>query len=346
MNIIVYVISVAFFLGTMYLCLRLGLSALAQKNILVTTIKNGRIKFVTGVKDGGVVRFLANLENLNCHIDEKTGVILIGEEKKFEGNKGSLFWKIFQVRWIGLCHVYTYQFPKMYVNGTTDENDKEKAESVFFRSAYIIVIEGVESLGTLPFRIKMRIVVKVTDASKTISLGENWPSYFVNPAKASVIKIVGKSDPLDLLSKAGADSAKEKIIKAIKKEKTHKEIAGLEIESVDITEIDPSDPKTRQILESKKTEEIEGDARKAKAEKDLSVAEVEKQRAIVKAQGEAAAKREVGDVEAEIIGKKVASLGGKGEHLVGIETAEAIKTAQPKVLSIGKGGVGTIVQAP
>ncbi len=345
MNIVIYFISIAFFFGTMYLCLRLGLSALAQKNILVTAVKNGRIKFITGVKDGGVVRFLANLKNLGHHIDEKTGKILGGEESWGEGNNGSIFWKIFKVRWIGLCHIYTYDFPKMYVDGTTKENDKVTAESIFFRSAYIIILEGVESLGTLPFRIKMRVVIEVEDASKTISLGENWPSYFVNPAKASAIKVVGKSKPLDLLNKVGTDSVKEEIIRDIMANTSPFEFAGIRIKSVDITDIDPTDEETRKILESQKKEEIEGDAKKVKAEKELAVAEVEKKKAIVEAKGKAKAKREIGDAEAYVIEKKVTALGGKAENLVGIETAEAIKIAKPNVLSFGNNGIGTIVQA-
>ncbi len=345
MNIIIYVISIAFFLCTTYLCLRLGFSALAQKNILVTAVKNGRIKFVTGVKDGGVIRFLANLENLGHHINEKTGKILEDEEGWGEGNNGSIFWKIFQVRWIGLCHVYKYDFPKMYVDGTTKEDDKVTAESIFFRSAYIIVMEGVESLGTLPFRIKMRVVIEVENASKTISLGGNWPSYFVNPAKASVIKVVGKSKPLDLLNKVGTDSVKEEVIRDIMTNTSPSEFAGLKIMSVDITDIDPTDEATRKILESQKKEEIEGDAKRVKAEKDLAVAEVKKQEVIVEAKGKAEAKREIGNAEAYVIGKKVEALGGRAENLVGIETAEAIKIAKPNVLSFGNNGIGTIVQA-
>jgi len=329
----------------MYLCLRLGLSALAQKNLLVTTIKNGRIKFVTGVKNGGVVKFLANLENLGFHIDERTGIILKSEEKWPEGNQGSLFWRIFKVRWIGLCHVYTYGFPKMYVDGTTDESAKLPAESIFFRSAYIISMKNVESRGTIPFNIEIRVIIEIVDASKTISIGENWPSYFVNPAKASVINIVGKSEPLDLINKTGIDSAKKYIIREIMKNKSPKEKAGLEIVSVDITNIDPSDPKTKQILESKETERIEGDAREVKARKDLTVAEVKKQEAIIKAEGEAEAILKKGKAEAHVIKMKVTALGDKAENLVGIETAEAIKIARPNVLSFGNNGIGTIVQA-
>jgi len=341
---IAYIVSLAIFFGVMFLSLRLGFSALAQKNILVTAVKNGRIKFITGVKDGSVVKFLANLENLGHHIDEKTGKILDDEEGWGEGNNGSLFWRIFKVRWIGLCDVYTYDFPKMYVDGTTDESIKLHAESIFFRSAYIILMKNVEAQGT-PFNIEIRVIIEIVDASKTKSIGENWPSYFVNPAKASVINIVGKSEPLDLINKTGMDSAKELIVREIMKNKSPKEKAGLKIVSVDITNIDPSDPKTKQILESKGKERIEGDAKKVKAEKELAVAEVEKQKAIVEAKGKAEAKREIGDAEAYVIKEKVAALGGKAENLVGIETAEAIKVAKPNVLSFGNNGIGTIVQA-
>jgi regulator of protease activity HflC (stomatin/prohibitin superfamily) len=343
---VIYAIGISLFWGVLYLSLRLGFSALAQKNILVTTIKNGRIKFVTGVKNGGVVRFLANLENLNYHINEESGLIFTRKEKWYKGNRGSLFWKIFKVRWIGLCHVYTYDFPKMYVDGTTKEDDMVKAESIFFRSAYIIIMENVEALGTISFKIKIRVIVEVANAAKTISLGKDWPSYFVNPTKAAVISVVGKSEPLELLNKTGIDSVKAEIITSIINDTSSFEYAGLEIKSVDITDIDPSDDKTRKILESKKTEEIEGDARKIKAEKELAVAEVEKQKAIVDARGKAQAVRELGEAEAAVITEKVKALGNKGENLVGYETAKAIATAQPKVLSIGKGGVGTIVQAP
>jgi hypothetical protein len=341
-----YLISIVFLLTVLYLGLRLGLSALAEKNILVTTMKNGRIKFVTKTVGGPVIQYLANLKGLGKHINEETGMIEDGEEKIHQGNRGSILWQLFGVRWIGLCSIYKYEFPKRLIDGISPEDETVTAESIFYRSAYIVECKDVESKGTIKFHFKTRIGIEIIDPAKTISLGTNWPSYFINPAKSALRSVVNSIKPMDVMTQKSTGVIKEKIEKAVLSHDGPKSVAGIEICIVDIMDIDPEEA-FKKALAEKENKKLLGDADITAAEKKQQVAIIEARTAEITAEGTAKAKERVGQAEAKVLQQKMTSLKDSGQTLVGIATAESIgQNKNLTYLSLGGNPASVVIPAP
>ncbi|MFA5934630.1 MAG: hypothetical protein WC827_01965 [Candidatus Paceibacterota bacterium] len=341
-----FFLSIVFLLSVLYLGLRLSFSALAEKNILVTSIKNGRIKFVIKTIGGPVVQYLANLKGLGKHINEETGLIENGEEKFHQGNRGSIFWQLFGVRWIGLCSIYKYEFPKRLIDGTSPEGETVTAESMFFRSAYPVEYRDVESRGTIKFNFKTRIGIEIMDPAKTISLGPNWPSYFINPAKDSLRGVVGGIKPMSVMTQKSTGAIKAKIEKAVLLHSDPKSVAGIEIRTVDIMDIEPEED-FQKVLKAKSDKELLGDADITAAEKEQRVAAIKAKTAEITAEGIAKAKERTGQAEAKVLKQKLDSLGGKGETFVGVLTAQSIsENKELKYLSLGGNAANVVIPGP
>lgn len=341
-----YLISVVFLLTVLYLGLRLGLSALAEKNILVTTMKNGRIKFVIKTVGGPVVQYLANLKGLGKHINEETGMIEDGEEEIHQGNRGSIFWRLFGVRWIGLCSIYKYEFPKRLIDGISPEGETVTAESLFYRSAYPVECKDVESKGTIKFHFKIRIGIEIMDSAKTISLGPNWPSYFINPAKGALRGVVNSIKPMSVMTQKSTGVIKEKIEKAVLLHSDPKSVAGVEIKTVDIMDIDPEEA-FKKALAEKENKKLLGDADITAAKKEQEVATIKAETAKITAKGVADSKETIGIVEANVLKQKMTSLKDNGQTLVGIATAEAIgKNEKLTYLSLGGNPASVVIPGP
>lgn len=359
-NIVFFFVGVTLSVMATHVLLKIVLIALAFREgtdaFLVTSVKPGRIKFRS--RAGRIVKYLANLksnEGLNHIINERTGEIFEG---RGEGeNESSLLWKLYGVRWIGLDSVLTFKIEKYDLKGESElEKVTQLAESLYFDGSYLDEAKGLETNDGLSISLTYRVNIQTTHAGRTIRFKYFLP-LVLDPIKAKIRDFVASKEIFQLIGQQyewklkegdttnfldsilqlndtteGSDTTEPKL--------GLRDYVGQKIISINIMSVG-LDQKTKDLIERKKQESIEGKARIERAKNDIKVSEKEAKAKIIKAEAEAKAIELKAKAESEGMKLKLTALNGDTGSLSKIAVGESLRDS--KVTTLVTGGDSSVI---
>ncbi len=169
---IIFVILFVFLPTGLYLCGRVFIPVLAEKDTFFSSPKLGRIK--ARKRGGRIVSFFGNIVGKDRHVNQQTGRVEIGEfiSRNF-------YWRRFGAYFIGLDDVYKYKIAVEAIEEITEGKDPEfryiekEASSIFVEGSYPLTAHFMTKDGV---RLKIRLQLKLStlDASKGLSLPISW----------------------------------------------------------------------------------------------------------------------------------------------------------------------------
>lgn len=294
-------------------------------------------------KSGGPVSmYLASLAGEDLQMDRNTGQICKGEAEKG-------FWNTFYgVEFIGFGGQIV-KVPQASVDAAGKVTTTMLSSIRFVDDITVQIKEAETKDGVFPIDLTLEVTVRLFNLSTVLRYKEGYQKKVDTLIKAAVNEYAKTQEPKDMIGlknekpdDAGGRSKFMELIMSLNSEqfgnKSLLELVGVDIIAVSITQVDPSESELRDLMEAKRTAEIEGEAAIARADKKAKEAKIAAEGEAVateaRAKGEAKALEIVSDAKTSSMKKKLEALGGKAEVLVGLETAEAIKDFKGETLAI------------
>ena len=346
---ITFLTGLSCFLVVIYFALRVITIVVSKREgeraRFFVTVKPGRIK--RRVRGENIIEYFANLKERVKHIDEKTGVILDGQEGMFEGNNGSFWWRFFGVRWIGLDSIYTSPMEKYNLKGDASGNLEkitEITESLFFQGSYLDKLLDAESKGGIRVSLTFRVLIETVHAGKT-STHKFFLPLVLDPIKAMQRDFIGSLSPEKILSMHYAGKLKSKANKDFAAmigilNPGIEDIVGQKIVSINVIGIEIH-PEDIAKIEAKKNAQLAGDAAIVASERAITVATNKAKAAIEEAKGTSEASRLNLSVGVEMIERGVKAMGGDTEAYATVASSEALSKFHGGSLVIGNASILT-----
>lgn len=144
-----------------YIIVKEVIPRMAERDILFTTVKKGRIKAL--MIGGRIIEYVGNISDQNRWVDPKTGKVHEGKEPVQDEEDvwfKKLLWEKSGVVWLGLNGgIFKYFF-----NG-------QEASSIYLDNSFELVIDGLESkVRAQKTDIKVQLVLETLDAGRWSNL--------------------------------------------------------------------------------------------------------------------------------------------------------------------------------
>jgi hypothetical protein len=342
------------YLISLYLGLRVITSELSTNDKFFCNVKLGRIRSMTKVMNGKIVRYFSHLSGLTgelenpddpknpyrglVHMDESTGEILPGKEVIF-----SFWWIFFGVRFIGFNSMKEYIIKKKVRDADGKLVEKKfPAKSLHFSDTYYYQIDDQETRDGIRADLTTAITLQTVHAGESMKYND-WLDT-VNPSVLGMSReyVRGKTTKQVLDDKNELSDSKTSYIGCMRQLNNSKVgnislgiKAGQRVIAASIEQA-AFDDKVAKAMEARTVAEAEGDAIIAKEKK---LAEAQKEKALgIKA---------IGDVENEILERRAQILEGSGGQgavriKVSENVSEAIKGFQGNGLVLGGAMMNTM----
>jgi hypothetical protein len=320
----------------LYLCARVYIPELAEKDVFFTSPKLGRIK--ARRRSGRIICFIDNLYGKGRHTNKITGKVEDGEILPH-----GFWWTLFGVRFIGLDQIYTYRIAisaDSGIDGTIHYGEKE-ASSIFLEGSYPVTAILITRDG---IRLKVSIQLKLTtlDAAIGLSHPNSWTIIVFADVLGKTRNFFGARNVEEIISSSNDGMAitissdkiqqlgYEQEILGLNDRKIDKislaERCGQRIDTVNIIDIDFADEETRRAFSAPFIAKQESQRRIKEAEADAVAIAIRSEAAKNAATNNADAIRAVGGAEAEVYEEKCRSLGGDPHAAAQVLVAEKHST--------------------
>lgn len=312
-------------------------NSLANRNQTIGKPKSGHIMIVA-VGEMVTKFIMTGVEGKG--IDPETGEVYDGPESRGLADSDSLaawFLELTGWWWLGLLarsrwtKINHKEFMSVEEDGTLDVNSLHECEMMLeqvpFRKSYAMLVPRAETSERYDLDILVLVTLEVTNAKKAYVEIEDASLNALSSAQSEIrgwSSVKTNKKLLETQSEAGNAEAKGSLLTGLLKlnegEKGISARYGLMISDIDI----------RQIRLPK-------DIRDAMQK--VAKAEQTKKETIILAEGEAEAELKKGLAVAQVLTAKVKGLNGDHQSLEQIELADAIRVAQPEMLSLGSTGI-------
>jgi len=200
------IIGMFMFALAMHIIARISFAKLAAAKILFVSPKLGRIVLIER-SEGRLKRYIGNLRGFDKHVQESTGHVEDGEEKR---PGWDLLWHIYGVRFIGLDTVYEYDIKVDEL--TYDESGKpvltrvvKKATSIHYQGYYYQLLKNIAVGGNSEVNMLLGLNLETVHAGHSLKYKQpDWVETYMGKS-ASLFREIVEAIPLDKINKIAAE---------------------------------------------------------------------------------------------------------------------------------------------
>jgi len=342
------------FLFGLYLCSRILIPLLAEKETFFSSPKLGRIK--ARRRNGKIVSYFDNLARKDKHVNQVTGKIENGENF----HKG-FWWELFGVCFIGLDDLYHYNIAVEAKGNGGDELKyiEKETSSIFLEGSYTLT-EIFTTKDGVRIRVKLQLMLETLDASKGLSMPTSWTipifaavfgvgRYFFG--SNTIRALITTNDDDDETGASLGNIRNSDLIGQILDLNTPKvgrvsleETCGQCIRAVDLIDIGFVDEETRKAYSAPFVAKQEAQKQIKEAEAYANAIRIKSEADKLAADNIATAITVKGNAEAGVYSKKHKGLGSDSRSTAQVIAAEKHSTME-KLTTLVNGG-GSVVSLP